>query len=121
MIGGIPKKDFVIPKNVTYKSFDGLNISAFLYIPDWMKKDGSNPAILWPHGGPEWQEKRLFNKYMQILTNRVFIVIAPNLGQHRYGKTFQKMIYKDWKGNEFKDVLSAYDFWSGQDASIGIV
>jgi len=111
MIGGIPKNDFVIPKTISYKSFDGLNISALLYIPGWMKKDGTNPAILWPHGGPEWQEKSTFNKYLQIFANRGFIVIAPNFrGSTGYGKTFQKLIYKDWGGNEFKDVLGAYDY-----------
>jgi dipeptidyl aminopeptidase/acylaminoacyl peptidase len=111
MIGGIPKKDFVIPEIIKYNSFDGLEISGFLYIPSWMKKDGKNPAIVWPHGGPEWQERSTFNKYMQILANRGFIVIAPNFrGSTGYGKTFQRMIYKDWGGNEFKDVLGAYDY-----------
>ena len=111
MIGGIPKKDFTIPVNLTYKSFDGLNINANLYVPKWMRKDGTNPAIVWPHGGPEWQEKNIFNKYFQILTNRGFIVIAPNFrGSTGYGKTFQKMIYKDWGGAEFKDVLESYNF-----------
>jgi dipeptidyl aminopeptidase/acylaminoacyl peptidase len=111
MIGGIPKNDFTIPQEVKYKSFDGLDIHAFLYIPKGMKKDGTNPAVLWPHGGPEWQEKNLFNKYFQILANRGYIVIAPNFrGSTGYGKTFQRKIYKDWGGAEFKDVLGAYDY-----------
>ncbi|HEY3250681.1 MAG TPA: S9 family peptidase [Ignavibacteria bacterium] len=110
MIGGIPKNSFVVPKKISYKSFDGLNISAFLYIPPWMKKNESNPAILWPHGGPEWQEKNIFNKYFQLLVNRGYIVITPNFrGSTGYGKTFQSLIYKDWGGNEFKDVLGAYN------------
>jgi dipeptidyl aminopeptidase/acylaminoacyl peptidase len=76
-----------------------------------MEKDGKYPAIVWPHGGPEWQDKNLFNKYFQILTNRGFIVIAPNFrGSTGYGKTFQHKIYKDWGGAEFKDVLCSYDY-----------
>jgi dipeptidyl aminopeptidase/acylaminoacyl peptidase len=111
MIGGIPKKDFTAPETVQYESFDGLRINANLYIPEWMKKDGSNPAIIWPHGGPEWQEKKIFNKYAQTLTNRGYIVIAPNFrGSTGYGKTFQSLIYKDWGGAEFKDVLGSYDY-----------
>lgn len=111
MIGGIPREHFTAPRLIKYKSFDGLEISANLYIPSWMKKDGKNPAIVWPHGGPEWQEKNLFNKYFQILTNRGFIVIAPNFrGSTGYGKSFQKLIYKDWGGAEFKDVLCSYDY-----------
>ena len=111
MIGGIPKSDFVVPKEIKYKSFDGLEISAYMYITKGFKKDGTNPAILWPHGGPEWQEKNLFNKYFQIFANRGYIVIAPNFrGSTGYGKSFQQMIYKDWGGAEFKDVLGAYDY-----------
>lgn len=111
MIGGIPKNDFVVPQSIRYKSFDGLEINGFLYIPKGIKNDGSNPAIVWPHGGPEWQEKNLFNKYFQILTNRGYIVIAPNFrGSTGYGKTFQSKIYKDWGGGEFKDVLGAYEY-----------
>jgi dipeptidyl aminopeptidase/acylaminoacyl peptidase len=111
MIGGIPKKDFTMPVNIRYKSFDDRDISANLYIPKWIKKDASNPAIVWPHGGPEWQDKNVFNKYFQILTNRGYIVIAPNFrGSTGYGKSFQNLIYKDWGGNEFKDVLGSYEY-----------
>jgi len=113
MIGGIPSKDFVKPELVKYKSFDGLEISAWLFVPKGVKKDESIPAIVWPHGGPEWQEKFLFNKYFQILTNRGYAVIAPNFrGSTGYGKTFQRLIYRDWGGAEFKDVLAAYDYIS---------
>ena len=111
MIGGIPKSDFTVPQSIKYNSFDGLEINGFLYVPKGLKKDGSNPAIVWPHGGPEWQEKTLFNKYFQILTNNGYIVIAPNFrGSTGYGKTFQSKIYKDWGGNEFKDVLGAHEY-----------
>ena len=111
MIGGIPKEEFTVPKTIQYESFDGLTISANLYVPKWMKQDGTNPAILWPHGGPEWQERNLFNKYFQLFLNQGFIVIAPNFrGSTGYGKTFQSLIYKDWGGAEFKDVLGARDY-----------
>jgi dipeptidyl aminopeptidase/acylaminoacyl peptidase len=111
MIGGIPKDEFTIPKNVQFESFDGLTVNAYLYIPKWVKKDGSNPAVVWPHGGPEWQERNNFNKFFQMLTNRGYVVIVPNFrGSTGYGKTFQSLIYKDWGGAEFKDVLSSYDY-----------
>jgi dipeptidyl aminopeptidase/acylaminoacyl peptidase len=111
MIGGIPSADFTVPKQIKYKSFDGLKIYANLYIPRWMKKNGSNPAVVLPHGGPEWQDRLNFNKFAQILNNSGFIVITPNFrGSTGYGKSFQIKIYKDWGGAEFKDVLGAYDY-----------
>lgn len=111
LVGGLSKDGFTKSKDVFYKSFDGLKIHALLYIPKGLKKDGKNPAIVWPHGGPEWQEIHNFSKYIQVLTNSGYIVIAPNFrGSTGYGKSFQKKIYKDWGGAEFKDVLGAYDF-----------
>jgi dipeptidyl aminopeptidase/acylaminoacyl peptidase len=96
---------------VKYKSFDGLEISALLYQPKGLIKNGSNPAIVWPHGGPEWQEKNLFNKYFQILANRGYTVIVPNFrGSTGYGKSFQQMIYKDWGGAEFRDVVASREY-----------
>src|SRR5256885_15645772 len=37
---------------ISYKSFDGKTISALLWIPFNLKRDGSNPALVLPHGGP---------------------------------------------------------------------
>jgi len=110
-IGGVSKKDFPKPKDVIYNSHDGLKIHALLYIPNGTQKNGKNPAIVWPHGGPEYQEVHNFSRYIQVMVNAGYIVIAPNFrGSTGYGKTFQKLIYKDWGGNEFKDVLGSVDF-----------
>jgi dipeptidyl aminopeptidase/acylaminoacyl peptidase len=111
LVGGIDKNAYTKPKDIFYESFDGLKIHGLLYIPKGLKKDGSNPAIVWPHGGPEWQEMHNFSKYLQVLSNAGFIVIAPNFrGSVGYGKTFQQKIYKDWGGAEFKDVLASVDY-----------
>ncbi len=111
LIGNINEDAFTAPKDIFYKSFDGLSIHGILYIPKGLKKDGTNPAILWPHGGPEASEMHNFNKYLQVFTNAGYIVIAPNFrGSVGYGKSFQKMIYKDWGGADLKDVLSAVDY-----------
>lgn len=111
LVGGLGKDGFTKSKDIFYKSFDGLKIHALLYIPEGLKKNGSNPAIVWPHGGPEWQEIHNFSKYIQVMTNSGYIVIAPNFrGSTGYGKNFQKKIYKDWGGDEFKDVLAAYEY-----------
>ena len=40
---------------VHYKSFDGKIITALLWVPFNLKRDGSNPAIVLPHGGPTGQ------------------------------------------------------------------
>lgn len=114
LVGGVSSKGLTKPKDVFYKSFDGLKIHALLYIPKGTKKNGKNPAIVWPHGGPEYQEMHNFSKYVQVFVNAGYIVIAPNFrGSIGYGKTFQKMIYKDWGGAELKDVLGSVEYLKG--------
>ncbi|CAN5495594.1 S9 family peptidase [soil metagenome] len=109
-VGNINSENFTNPEDIYYKSFDGLKIHALLYTPKGLKKDGTNPAIVWPHGGPEYQTAHDFSKYIQAFTNAGYIVVAPNFrGSTGYGKTFQKKIYKDWGGAEFKDVLASVD------------
>lgn len=110
LVGGINKKAFTKPEDVYYKSFDDLEIHSLLYIPKGLNKDGSNPAILWPHGGPEAQEMHNFSKYIQIFCNNGYIVIAPNFrGSTGYGKSFQSKIYKDFGGAEYLDVLKSME------------
>jgi dipeptidyl aminopeptidase/acylaminoacyl peptidase len=111
VVGGVTKQSFTQPVDVFYNSFDGLKIHALLFIPRGLKKDGTNPVIVWPHGGPEWQVIHNFDKYIQVMANAGFIVFAPNFrGSVGYGKEFQKLIYKDWGGNEFKDILSGVEY-----------
>ena len=40
---------------VHYKSFDGKTITALLWMPFNLKRDGGNPALVIPHGGPTGQ------------------------------------------------------------------
>ena len=49
------------PKLSLYKSFDGKTISAFLWMPFNLKRDGSNPAVVLPHGGPTGQTVATFS------------------------------------------------------------
>ncbi|MCX6163298.1 MAG: S9 family peptidase, partial [Ignavibacteriae bacterium] len=111
VVGGVTKESFTQPVDVFYDSFDGLKIHALLFIPKGLKKDGKNAVIVWPHGGPEWQVIHNFDKYIQVMANAGFIVFAPNFrGSVGYGKEFQKLIYKDWGGGEFKDILYGVDY-----------
>ncbi len=96
---------------VTFKSFDGTLISAVVTMPFNLKRDGSNPAIIVPHGGPTGQSQDSFSRTNAALASRGYIVIAPNFrGSTGYGEAFQKANYKDLGGGDLKDVLAAKDF-----------
>lgn len=96
---------------VHYKSFDGKTISAFLWVPYNLKRDGSNPGIVLPHGGPTGQTVDSFNKAAAALASRGYICIAPNVrGSTGYGMEFQKANYKDIGGGDLQDEVYAAHF-----------
>jgi len=96
---------------VHYKSFDGKMISAFAWIPFNLKRDGSNPGIVLPHGGPTGQMEDYFNKEAAALASRGYVCIAPNVrGSTGYGIAFQKSNYQDLGGGDLQDEVSAARF-----------
>ncbi|MBV9074932.1 MAG: S9 family peptidase [Acidobacteria bacterium] len=96
---------------VTYKSFDGTMISAFVWLPFNLKRDGSNPAIVLPHGGPTGQTPDTFSRTAAALATRGYICIAPNVrGSTGYGKKFQEMNIKDLGGGDLQDEVYAVKF-----------
>lgn len=96
---------------VHYRSFDGTMISAFLWVPFNLKRDGSNPAVVLPHGGPTGQTRNTFNALAAALASRGYVCIAPNVrGSTGYGIAFEKANYQDFGGGDLKDEVYAAKF-----------
>ncbi len=103
----------VLPKSqvVTYKSFDGTLVSAIVTMPANLKRDGSNPAIVLPHGGPTGQAQDGYSRYATAFASRGYVTIQPNFrGSTGYGKAFQEANYKDLGGGDLKDTVAAKTF-----------
>ena len=96
---------------VHYKSFDGTIISAFLWVPFNLDRNGKNPGIVLPHGGPTGQTLDSFNRSVIALVSRGYTVIAPNVrGSTGYGLAFQKMNFQDLGGGDLQDEVYAAKF-----------
>jgi dipeptidyl aminopeptidase/acylaminoacyl peptidase len=96
---------------VHYKTFDGKIITALLWVPFNLKRDGSNPALVIPHGGPTGQRVDYWSPEVQALVTRGYICIAPNpRGSTGYGLEFQKANFQDLGGGDLKDEIAAVDF-----------
>jgi dipeptidyl aminopeptidase/acylaminoacyl peptidase len=105
---GIDRAIFVKPELVRFPSFDGLEISGFLYMPPGKKKGDRVPMIMSAHGGPESQFRPTFVRSFQYYALNGFGVFALNpRGSSGYGRDFLDMDnYKDrWKS--VKDYESA--------------
>ncbi|MDE2355182.1 MAG: S9 family peptidase [Alphaproteobacteria bacterium] len=89
---------------VHYASFDGTVISAFVWLPPNLKRDGTAPGVVLPHGGPTGQTLDGFNRTAEALASRGYVVIAPNpRGSTGYGRAFQAMNIKDLGGGDLQD------------------
>lgn len=88
--GGLDPSVNVEPRIVTTKSFDGLDVSGLLYLPDPAKFPGKRPLIVDVHGGPEGQSTAGFMGGGNYLLNELGVgVFYPNVrGSTGYGKTF---------------------------------
>ncbi len=96
---------------VHYRTFDGKIISAFLWVPFNLKRDGSNPGIVLPHGGPTGQTVDSFSKTAVALASRGYVCIAPNVrGSTGYGMEFQRANYKDLGNGDLQDEVYAAKF-----------
>jgi len=119
MVGGVPDGPLPEPKLVRFPTFDGRKIPALYYLPKHRPK-GPMPAVLSIHGGPESQERPEW-MYMGLyawLNARGIAVLAPNIrGSTGYGKSYQKLIYHDWGGNELKDLRAAAE-WLGSQPEV---
>jgi dipeptidyl aminopeptidase/acylaminoacyl peptidase len=96
MIGGLRESDLASPELVSYPSFDGRQIPAWLYKP---RRRGRVPVVLSIHGGPQVQERPVYNGFYQYLVSRGIAVLATNIrGSAGYGKTYHTLILRDWGG-----------------------
>ncbi|MCG2783818.1 MAG: S9 family peptidase [Anaerolineae bacterium] len=94
----------VMPETVSYKSFDGLEIPAFLYRPH----QPNGAAIVHPHGGPSSQYAFEWDVLAQYLVAKGYTFIAPNYrGSTGYGIPFEHANYNDWGGGDTRDCIAA--------------
>lgn len=114
MLGGIDPDDLIEPELTRFESFDR-PIPAWLYRPEG---EGPHPVVLSIHGGPEHQERPTYAYagLYQYLLSRGIGVLAPNIrGSTGYGRAYQKLIHRDWGGDELEDIRHAAEYLRGMD------
>jgi dipeptidyl aminopeptidase/acylaminoacyl peptidase len=114
--GGLSAANFVEPKLLQWKSFDGLQLSGFLYQPDATKFPGKRPVIVDIHGGPEAQFRPNYMAQLNYLINELGVaIIAPNVrGSSGYGKAFLKLDNGLHRADTYKDINALLDWINTQ-------
>jgi pimeloyl-ACP methyl ester carboxylesterase len=100
-------------EDASFTSYDGLRVSARLYMPSpELGYDGPRPVIYYVHGGPQGQERPNFAWFsmplIQFFTLSGFAVFVPNVrGSTGYGLSYMKHVDHDWGGQDRLDHVHA--------------
>jgi len=113
-LGGLDPAELVEPSLVRFRSFDGLDIPAFVYKPKAV--GGRRPVIISIHGGPEAQARPGFNPTVQYWVNELgAAVIVPNVrGSDGYGKTYIKLDNAEKREDSVRDIGALLDWIATQ-------
>jgi acetyl esterase/lipase len=110
---GVPDGWLATGEDASFDSFDGLRVSARLYLPaaelDFAEP---RPVIVYIHGGPQGQERPDFAWFsmplIQFLTLNGFAVFVPNVrGSTGYGLRYMQHVVRDWGGQDRLDHVHA--------------
>ncbi|KAA3643282.1 MAG: S9 family peptidase [Chloroflexi bacterium] len=123
---GISDKHLSPGEDASFTSFDGLRISARLYLPaSDLGYEEPRPLVYYVHGGPQAQERPDFAWFsmplIQFLTMRGFAVFVPNVrGSEGYGLEYMKKVDRDWGGDDAKDHVHAMTEFLSKDPRVDI-
>lgn len=102
--------DLTPPEEITYKSFDGLEIHAFVQKPPNYEAGKKYPLILNIHGGPHSAFGYTFFHEMQWMAAKGYVVLYLNpRGSSTYGQQFGNVIQYNFPGDDAKDLLAGVD------------
>lgn len=113
-VGGLDTSGFRDAELVSFESFDGLEVPAFVFRPEG---EGPHPVMLYLHGGPESQYRPRFSSNIQFWVNELGVAfVAPNVrGSSGYGTTYVGLDNGYGREDSVRDVGAALDWIATQD------
>ncbi len=123
---GISEEQLSKGEDASFTSFDGLRISARLYLPSKsLGLKGPRPLVYYIHGVPQGQERPNFAWFsmplIQYLTLRGFAVFVPNpRGSTGYGLSYTKRVDRDWGGDDRLDHVHAMTEFLPKDKRVDV-
>ena len=110
------------PREISYRSFDGLSIQGFLYLPPGFRPAGKYPSLVNVHGGGTNSYLQVENLIEQYLASKGYVVLAINYrGGSGFGREFQNLSINDWANGQAHDAAEAGKFLRAQPWSSGKV
>lgn len=98
-------------EEVWYKSdFDDRDIQGWIVTPPNFDPNKKYPLVVENHGGPISNYGDRFSLEMQLYAADGYVVFYPNpRGSTGYGEEFGNLLYHNYPGNDYDDVMSGVD------------
>ena len=91
-------------------SFDGRPVQGWIVKPPDFDPGRRYPLILEIHGGPVTNYGDRFSAEMQLLAAAGYVVLYANpRGSTSYGEEFGDLLYRNYPGNDYDDLMSGVD------------
>ncbi len=104
------KLNLTEPEEISYKTFDGKTIQAWVQKPPDFSPAKKYPLILNIHGGPHAAYGYIFEHEFQWMAAKGYVVIYPNpRGSTTYGQDFGNVIQYRYPGDDYKDLMAGVD------------
>jgi dipeptidyl aminopeptidase/acylaminoacyl peptidase len=101
----------VVPEEISYRSFDGVEVHAYLFRPESASAEKPAPAVVYPHGGPISAYGDEWDGHAQYFLDKGYAWIAPNYrGSTGYGREFERLLHGEVGVGDTKDCLAAADY-----------
>lgn len=112
-VGGLDTARFPVPELVSFASFDGLEVPAWVYRP---AGPGPHPVIVQIHGGPESQSRPAFSSTYAYWVNELgAAVVSPNVrGSAGYGKSYLRLDNGVLREDSVRDIGALLDWIAAQ-------
>ncbi len=99
---------FRLPELIAFESFDGLEVPAFLYLPQGFERGEPVPFVVSFHGGPESQARPSFSATTQYLVSQGYGVMVPNVrGSTGYGREYHMLDNYEKRWDSVRDGAEA--------------
>lgn len=91
-------------------SVDGRKIQGWIVKPPFFDPDKTYPLIVENHGGPISNYGDRFSPEIQLYASAGYVVFYPNpRGSTGYGEEFGNLLYHDYPGDDYRDVMDGVD------------
>ena len=107
----VTRAPHVVAEELTYTTFDGRELQAFLYRPSTASAERPAPAIVYPHGGPADCYGGEWDGHAQYFVDKGYAWFAINYrGSTGHGSEFERATHGVWGVDDTKDCLAAADY-----------